>query len=175
MALAARQEQDYFRSAAAYDMFSGQAVRAVPAYEPLPEDVPQAEPRTRVRRESHLLTALCVMGAICVLFLVIFAHQRLYESTMDTARLQAELAALQEEQATLRSTYDNAVNLQGVEMAAVTRYNMGRPAAGQTVYLDLGGEDRAEVLQKKTSNVFTELADFVGEAFSALGTYLTAK
>ncbi len=174
MALAARREQDYFTNAA-YDLYSDQAVRAVPAYEPLPEDVPQAAPHTRVRRENHLLTALCVMGAICVLFLVIFAHQRLYESTMDTARLEAELAALQEEQAMLRSTYDNAVNLQGVEMAAVTQFNMGRPAAGQTVYLDLGGEDRAEVLQKKTTNVFTELADFVSEAFSALGTYLTVK
>lgn len=172
MALAARQEQDYLGSAA-YDIFSAQAARPIPAYEPLPEDVPQAMPHTRVRRENHLFTALCVVGAICILFLVIFAHQRLYEGTMTNARLEAELAALQEEQVILRSTYDKAVNLQGVEMAAVTQFNMGRPAAGQTVYLDLGGEDRAEVLQKKTTNVFTELADFVGEAFSALGTYLT--
>ncbi len=174
MAMAARKEQDYFTNAA-YDLYNGQAVRAVPAYEPLPEDVPQAQTHTRARRENHLFTALCVMGAICILFLVIFAHQRLYEGTMNNARLEAELAALQEEQALLRSTYDNAVNLQGVEMAAVTQFNMGRPAAGQTVYLDLGGEDRAEVLQKQKSNVFTELATFVGEAFSALGTYLTVK
>ena len=172
MAMAARKEQDYFTNAA-YDLYRNQAVHAVPAYEPLPEDVPQAQPHTRVRRENHLFTALCVVGAICVLFLVIFAHQRLYESTMHNARLEAELAVLQEEQATLRSTYDNAVNLQGVEMAAVTQFNMGRPAAGQTVYVDLGGEDRAEVLQKKKGNVFTELAQFIGDAFSSLGTYLT--
>jgi len=176
MAQAARKENDLYTMNTAYEFYGSQTAKRLPERELLPEERPQKQVRRRTARpEQVLITALGCMAAVCVMLLVLFAHQKLYETTYETARLQKELAALQEEQVNLRSAYDSAVDIAAVERMAVTELGMGRPVAGQTVYINLSGEDRAEVLQKENSSIFAELADFVSTAFLKLGAYLSVK
>lgn len=175
MAQAARKELDYLSGVAAYDMFANQPVRRAPEQEPLPQQTPSPELSYRVRPQNLLFIAVSCVAALCVLLLVLFAHQKVYEATYEVNKLQSQLAALQEEQVMLRSAYDSSVDLVGVEKRAVEELGMGRPVAGQTVYLDLSGEDRAEVLNQKEENLFTELSDFIATAFRNLGAYLSTK
>ena len=172
MALTARQENELFSGAAAYDLYGGQTAHAVPQREALPQDLPQAEPRRAVRRKGNFLTAVSCLAAACVMLLVLFAHQHLYEVTCQVAELESEFTAAQEQNVQLRSQYDNAVDLTTVEQVATTQLGMSRPAAGQTVYVNISGADRGEVLQKKAGGILTELSAFVGNAFATLGAYL---
>lgn len=176
MAQAALKENDLYGMNTAYEFYGSQTARRLPERELLPEEKPQKQVRRRTARpEQVFITALGCVAAVCVMLLVLFAHQKLYEATDETTRLQQELSALQEEQVNLRSAYDSAVDIAAVERMAVTELGMGRPVAGQTVYLNLSGEDRAEVLQKANDSIFAEMADFISAAFAKLGAYLSVK
>lgn len=174
MAQAALREDLY--SNTAYEFYGNQTARRLPQRELLPEEKPQKQLQHRTARpEQVFITVLgCVVAAV-VMLMVVFAHQKLYETTYKATALQNELSALQEEQVLLRSTYDSSVDITAVERVAVTELGMGRPVSGQTVYVNISGEDRAEVLQKEHDSVFVELADFVAGAFSKLAAYLHVK
>ena len=177
MAQALRQENDLFRGAAAYDLYSTSHAGVQPHFQPeeLPQDQPQEGAQRRTRPESHFVTVVGCLAAACIMLLVLFSHQRLYAASDRVAGLERELSALQEEQIQIRSAYDKAVDLVAIEQIATTRLGMSRPAAGQTVYLSLSGSDRGEVLQKENDGVFAQFAGFVREAFANLGAYLSQK
>jgi len=177
MAQALRQDSEFIRTNAAYDFYGA----AAPVWQPeteaeqLPQDRPQENPRRRSRPESHFMTVVGCLAAACVMLLVLFAHQRLYEATFEVSGLQKELSALQAEQIQIRSAYDNAVDLAEIERIATTRLGMNRPAAGQTVYLSLPGADRGEVLVAENDGVLAQFGRFVRDAFANLGAYLSQK
>lgn len=176
MAQAALKENNLYGMNTAYEFYGSQTARRLPERELLPQEKPQRQTQHRTARpEQVIITVLGCMAAICVMLLVLFAHQKLYEATDETTRLKQELSALQEEQVILRSAYDSAVDIAAVERMAVTELGMGRPVSGQTVYVNLSGEDRAEVLQQGSDSIFAELADFVSAAFQKLGAYLSVK
>ena len=175
MAQAVRQEDIFYHSAAAHDLYGAQSASRLPQPRELPRDLPQAEPRKREKPQNHLLTAVGCMACVCVMLLVIFAHQRLYETTCQVNTLQSQLSDLKADQLQLRSAYDKAVDLVAIEQTATTQLHMSRPAAGQTVYLNLAGADRGEVLRQTRGGVFAEVCDFVSGAFCNLGAYLSQK
>ncbi len=177
MAQALRQDNELFRGAAAYDLYSTVHASAQPQFQPeeLPQDQPREGAQRRTRPESHFVTVVGCLAAACIMLLVLFSHQRLYAASDEVASLKRELSALQADQIQIRSAYDNAVDLAEIERIATTRLGMSRPAAGQTVYLSLSGADRGEVLQKENEGVFAQFADFVCEAFANLGAYLSQK
>ena len=177
MAQALRQENDLFRGAAAFDLYSTAHANVQPQFQPeeLPQDHPQERTQRRTRPESHFITVVGCLAAACVMLLVLFSHQRLYAESDRVAQLQRELSALQADQIQIRSAYDKAVDLVAIEQIATTRLGMSRPAAGQTVYLSLAGSDRGEVLEKGNDGAFAQFAGFVREAFANLGAYLSQK
>ena len=171
MAQAIRQEALFYNQTA-QEYYGAQSPSRLPLPRELPQDLPQAEPRRRVKPQNHFLTVVSCFAAACVLLLVVFSHLRLYEASCQVTSLQNQLSDLRDEQIKLRSAYDKAVDLVAIEQMATTTLGMNRPAAGQTVYLNLSGNDRAEVLRPTRSGLFTELADFVCGAFQNLGAYL---
>ena len=175
MAQALRQENDLFRGAAAYDLYSSANATAQPQFQPeeLPQDHPRENVQRRTRPESHFVTVVGCLAAACIMLLVLFSHQRLYQESDRVTKLNRDLSALQADQIQIRSAYDKAVDLVAIEQIATTRLGMSRPAAGQTVYLSLSGSDRGEVLQKDNDGVFAQFAGFVREAFANLGAYLS--
>ena len=177
MAQVLRQDNELFSGAAAYDLFSTAQASAQPKFRPeeLPQDQPQEVAHRRTRPESHFVTVVGCLAAACIMMLVLFSHQRLYEESDRVAKLQKELSALQADQIQIRSAYDNAVDLVAIERIATTRLGMSRPAAGQTVYLSLSGSDRGEVLQKGNDGKLAQFAGFVRDAFANLGAYLSQK
>ena len=173
MAYAATKRNMSFNGAAAYDLYSQSTAVRRQRQNQLPQDRPQARPQTQSRHQSALLTGVEIAAAAVVLLLVLFSQMKLYEATSQVSSLQNQLAALQEEQLLLRSRYDSSVDLTAIEEIAVTQLGMSRPVSGQTVYVNLSGTDRAEVLTGSRSGVFEEISDTVRDAFSNLGEYLS--
>lgn len=171
MAYAALKENSIYQGAAAYDLY-GTAVRR-PRENRLPQDRPQVRPRTRTRSQSPLILIMEVAAAAVVLLLVVFSQMKLYEVSSQVSTLQQRFSSVQEEQALLRSRYDSAVDLAAIEAIAVEQLGMSRSAAGQTVYVNLSGSDRAEVLTNAGGGIFSDIARTVREAFSNLGEYLS--
>ena len=174
MAQAIRQE-DLFFNQTAQDYYGAQSASRLPLPRELPQDLPQAEPRRRAKPQNHAVTVIGCLACAIVMLMVVFSHLRLYEASCQVTALQNQLSDLREEQLQLRSAYDKAVDLVAIEQMATSTLGMSRPAAGQTVYLNLSGSDRAEVLRPTRSGLFTELADFVCGAFQNLGAYLAQK
>ena len=158
--------------AAAYDLYRySSAARRMP-----PAQAPETEVRTRTQaapvRSSALMNALFLMAALMGMILIIFSNARLNESGNAVIVLENRLADLQEEQMRLQSEYEKSVDLAAIEAVATTELGMSRPVSGQTVYINLSGEDRGEVLQAK-QGLFGRAAKSVSEAFSSLGEYLS--
>jgi len=174
MAQTAFQNTTFTPGAAARDLYQGGAQQQ-PRREQLPQERPVASPHTRVRPENHLLTVVGCLAAACVLLLVLFSHQRLFEATQELSRMERQLSQLQEEQIKLRSQYDKAVDLAAVERTATTTLGMSRPVSGQTVYLSFTDGERVEVLKKENDSIFAQVSRFVCGAFSDLGAYLTQR
>lgn len=173
MAYAATKRNMGYNGAAAYDLYGQQTAVRRQRQDRLPQDRPQARPQTKARPQSAFLTAVELAAAAVVLLLVVFSQMKLYEVTSQVNALQTELTALQEQQVLLRSEYDSSVDLAAIEEIAVSQLGMSRPAGGQTVYVNLSGTDRAEVLTQGRSGLFSGVTRLVGEAFSNLGEYLS--
>lgn len=173
MAYAVTKRNMGYNGAAAYDLYGQESAARRPERDRLPQDRPQARPQTKTRPQSALLTAVELAAAAVVLILVIFSQMKLYEVTSQVNTLQTELSSLQEQQALLRSEYDSSVDLAAIEDVAMNQLGMSRPVAGQTVYVNLSGMDRAEVLTEGHGGFFSSVTGLVSEAFSNLGEYLS--
>ncbi len=158
--------------AAAYDLYGDDAAIQRKQEEPLP--VKRAAARRARRKEPVLdLTAvLCIVAAFCALFVMLFSYVRTYEANTRYSLLEKELAELQEERGQLLSRYDSMLDLRAIEQDAIERLGMTKPFGGQTVYVNLSGSDRGEVLDPK-NNALEDAAMMFREAFAALGAYLS--
>ena len=118
------------------------------------------------------MNALFLLAALTGMILIIFSNARLNEAGNAVIALETRLAQLQEEQMRLQSEYEKSVDLATIEAIATTELGMSRPVSGQTVYINLSGEDRGEVLTARQGH-FGRAARFTSEAFSSLGEYLS--
>ena len=130
----------------------------------LPEQQ-QAAPRRVHVRAKLVLSPFAVVGFAMVsvmLFMMLSAYVRLYETTTDVADLNSELSSLQEQQAVLTTQYESKIDLSHIEEMATGELGMVKPGSGQTVYVDLAGPDEARVITPDRG----EAARTVWQAFS---------
>ena len=160
-----------YNGAAAYDLY-GNAARRQDREPSLPEERIVARQARRKEPVLDLPAALCIVAAFCALFVMLFSYVRTYEANTRYSKLEKQLAELQEERDQLLSQYDSMLDLRAIEQDATERLGMTKPFGGQTVYVNLSGTDRGEVLDAK-HNALEDAALMFREAFAALGAYLS--
>lgn len=158
-------------NSAAFDVYQNAAPRTAP--QGLPEELPKegARPSERRRITAAPFTVFAAVAAVLMIVLVVFGYVQLYEATSRAAKLQSDLNDLQRTQAQLLSKYESHINLQEIEKRA-TELGLSTPRQEQIVYLDLSGEDTAEIYHEKTTGVFTEVVQAVEQSVTELIAYL---
>ena len=157
-----------YNGAAAYDLYNSSAVRR---HDPLPRDRQRAQARQQAPA-LDLTTVLCIVLAFAAILLMLFSYVRVYEANTKCSELEKKLTELQEQRDLLKSRYDSMLDLRAIELDATERLGMTKPVGGQTVYVNLSGTDRGEVLDAKSS-ALEDAAQMFREAFAALGAYLS--
>lgn len=137
----------------------------------LPEErsVPRPKP-VRVRAKL-VLSPFALVGAAMVavmLFMMISAYVRLYETTTQTAALTSELSELQAQQAILTTQYESRIDLSHIEEMATSELGMVKPGSDQTIYLDLAGPDEARVITPDRGKTARTVSDAFSESVSDL-------
>lgn len=160
--------------AAAYDVRAYGNTAPEIQHPKLPQE--RRQPARRVRVKAKLAVSpfgiLGIMAAACMLVLVIFGYVQLYEATTEVSDLSAQLATLNAENQTLRSEYESKIDLSAIEKRA-SELGMIQAGAGQTVYLNLSGSDRAEVLQEEKGNGIAALFEAIKSSVESLVSYLS--
>lgn len=160
-----------YNGAAAYDLYGNTAVRQRSEKESLPQERTSA--RARHKEPALSLSAVfCIVAAFCSLFVILFSYVRTYEANTRYSELMQDLSALQEERDQLLNRYDSMLDLQAIEAVATEQLGMTKPFGGQTVYVNLSGTDRGEVIDAKVSPI-EETVEMFREAFAELGAYLS--
>ena len=140
----------------------------------LPQE--RRQPARKVRVKAKLAVSpfgvFGLMAAACMLVLVIFGYVQLYEATTEVSNLSDQLASLNEENQTLRTTYESKIDLSAIEKRA-TELGMIQSGAGQTVYLNLSGSDRAEVLREEEQNGLASVFEAIKSSVESLVSYLS--
>ena len=140
----------------------------------LPQE--RRQPVRRVRVKAKLAVSpfgvVGILASACMLVLVIFGYVQLYEAKTQVSDLNDQLTALNAENQTLRSEYESKIDLSAIEKRA-TELGMIQAGAGQTVYLNLSGSDRAEVLGEARANGLTSLFEAIKSSVESLVSYLS--
>lgn len=161
---------------AAYDLrrYGSAAPQRAPG-RGLPEERRRPAPVRRVRAKLAV-APFAVLGMVAVmgmLILVVFSYVRLYEAKSQVGQLTEELTTLQQEQDALTSEYESKIDLVAIEERA-RAMGMVQPTSVQTVYLDLSGTDRAEVLQEEeASGPLASLLEAFRSSVESLVSYLS--
>ena len=141
---------------------------AAPELKPRPElpeeRITHRKKTVRVKAKasfSPFVVAGLAMVAV-MLFMMISAYVRLYETTAEVSELTETLSVLQQEQTTLMSQYESRIDLAHIEAMAASELGMMKPGSDQTVYVNLAGPDQAEVI----TNDKSEAAHTIWQAFS---------
>lgn len=136
--------------AAAYDVRAYET--ALPKRKParLPEERPQPRkaPAQRVVRAKLPVMPGAVLGFVAIavmVVMVIFGQVELYEATSMASDLSSQLQETVQANETLQTEYESKIDLDAIEKRAA-ELGMVQPSANQTVYLDLTGTDRGEVI-----------------------------
>lgn len=161
-----------YNGAAAYDLnIRGNAVEQ-PRPSRLPEERPRRAPAVRTKPASVFLAVATILALACVMAVLVFAHGRLYDVTSRVSSQKSELAELEKQRALLEGQYNSMIDYRAIEEEATTRLGMSKPTTGQTVYVNLSGADRAEVLSGR-GGLLSQVGKLVSDAFAGLGEYLS--
>lgn len=141
-----------------YNHGSAAPAREYPQETTRPVENPYTQERVRQRQRARAaaeaqnvqgLSFFAVVGAVVVvalMFFVVLAHISYTEISSENARLNAQLAALNEQHRRLEITFESVVCMNEVERYARDVLGMSRPGVGQTGFLIGTASDRAEVL-----------------------------
>ena len=149
----------------------GSAVRQ-PRHRTLPADRPQKRAENGTSAVSVPLTVLGILAAMCILLILVFAHNRLYAVTSEISASRVRPETLQEERDKLAGQYNGMIDYRMIEAEATERLGMTKPNGSQTVYVNLAGADRGEVLHGES--MLGSLSGLMKEGFSNLSVYLSA-
>ncbi len=134
---------------------------------------PKVKPRTKVKtrtvvrehtKEAPGISVVSILGfmlAAALLVMSLLAHVQLTEVSAKTGEMQAQLAALKEEETQLVMAYENAFNLTEVESYATGVLGMSRASADQVVTLNMDKADKAVVLKQDKSSFGEEIKGLV--------------
>ena len=139
-------------------------------------------PEERVRPERHrtvkgktTIAPFSLIGSMitaCMLILVVFGYVQLYEATEEVSQLKSELSSLQQEQVVLESLYEGSIDLEYVQTQAAAM-GFGVPDRDQVVYLNLTGEDKAEIYHVEKLNIFQRIFSAIENSAGGLVEYLS--
>lgn len=157
--------------AAAYDVnyTDYQYGTAAPARKPAqkPRKKPAHRKQAKARMTIAPMAVAGVMLAGIMLLLVVCGYVQLYEATAQVSLLEDEIVILQEKNERLQSAYDEAIDLTAVE-AAATELGMHIPNSHQTVYLNLSGRDKAEILTVEETGIVGSFFEAISSAGHSL-------
>lgn len=157
---------------------------AVPERIALPKEktvsLPKEQTRKKVKTTSKVIErpymklsfrmVALYTAAVALLMVIVYSNMQLSQIQKNNAQLRAELAALQRQESGLRNQIENNMQLSEVERYAKSELGMVKPDADQIIYIDLAGEDHAEVIEQKTfwetiSEMFSSALVQAGEFF----------
>lgn len=130
---------------------------------------PKVKPRTKtktrtaVREKSEssqgisLLSVLGFIVAAALLVLTLLANVQLTEVSAQTAELQTQLSALQEEEKQLLIAYEDTFNLTEVERYVTGVLGMSRASSDQVITLNLEKADKAVIIKDETPSFGEEV------------------
>lgn len=157
--------------AAAYDVNYTQYQHgtAAPARKPAQAPRKKTAPHKHARAKMVVapMSVIGIMLAGIMMLLVVCGYVQLYEATSQVSQLEDEIVLLQEKNERLQSAYDEAIDLDAVE-AAATELGMHAPNSRQTVYLNLSGRDKAEILTVEEKGFFGNFVEAVSGAGHSL-------
>lgn len=163
--------------AAAYDVYAWQNTSAAPQRKPAPQQLPEERPVPQRRQRVKARTALApftlfgVLTVACLLVLVVFGYVQLFEASSKVSELESRLESLQEEQTLLQSRYEARIDLDAIE-AAAGELGLAKPVQTQIVYVNLAGQDGAEIYQEEKTSVVGEIFGAMEQSVSNLIAYL---
>lgn len=146
------------------------------AAQPIPAALPEEKVSSKKQKAPKAkleIAPLAAIGLAVVVFLlamVLYSYVQLYEATNQAGDLRAELTAAQNETAKLRSAYESRINLDEIE-ARAKELGMSTPTAKQTVYINVAGADRAEVLQVDERSFLQKALDAMTGSFRGILEY----
>ncbi len=167
---------EYYNGSAAYQIYPDYQGTAAPEIEHqgLPEErqLPQKKKRVKAKTVVAPFAVVGLLAVTCMLILVVFGYVQLYEASEQVSTLQSELSQLQEEQVVLESLYEEGIDLTYIEERAA-ELGFSLPTADQTVYLNLSGDDQAEIYQSENTNIFQRIIQAIERSASGLVEYLS--
>lgn len=155
----------------AYDLYQNTEPKRRPLE--LPEELPREE-AAQPQRAVRTFAPFSVFGiALCfvMIMLVVFGNVQFYEAKSRAAELKSQLYSLQQTQTQLMSKYESRIDLREIEKRA-NELGLTTPRSEQIIYLDLSGEDNAEIYHEKTTSMFVEVVQAVEQSVAELIAYL---
>lgn len=166
MAAAAVKKNRYNRPRAtygsvAYDLdYGGGAAVARPAGgaeilqpRPLVRPRERAATRTKVRvREAGKVSVFAVVGFLAIgvfAVLVLMSGIQLTALSDDIAALNQQMDSLRSEESRLRTDYELAFDLTGIEQAVTANGSMVKPQSEQVIYLDISEPDNVVLFEEE--------------------------
>lgn len=119
-------------------------------YERRPETAAERNARRRAQlkasvRPAQKVSATALLGFVCTAFLMVvllLCHVRLNTISRSIVSMKAEIKALEVEQVSLLTQYEQTFDLSAVKEAALAA-GMHQPSESQIYYINLPGEDQA--------------------------------
>ena len=122
----------------------------------------QADKQARQRQQRRaavrqaqpipLAAVLCCGVIACLAVLVIACHVKVNAISNDIVAMKRQIEVLEQEQVALRTHYEQAFDLTGVEENAEAT-GMTQPSEGQVFYINLPGQDQTVVYQQTGDGV----------------------
>ncbi len=96
-------------------------------------------------RKSSVRVISSVMVMLAVAFLILYRYSVIVEQNEQISDLKSQYEELADANKRLQVTIDSSLNLANIEEIAINRLGMRKPEKYQTVYINVTGDDYAEV------------------------------
>ncbi len=123
----------------------------------------QRQQRRAAVREAQpipLAAVLCCGVIACLAVLVIICHVKVNAISTDIVAMKRQIEVLEQEQVALRTHYEQAFDLTGVEKNAEAA-GMTQPSEGQVFYINLPGQDQTVVYNQMGDGILGRIFDAV--------------
>jgi len=123
-----------------------QAVAAEQAEAPI-RVLPRTAARAQVSLRPLLRGATVFFCVVALMLFIVYAYTQTAEMANTSQRLARDIARLQQEGTVLKKQKSDRIDWTEIERIAVEELGMVKPARNQILYINLSGEDHAEVLR----------------------------
>lgn len=129
-------------------------------YERRPETALERNARRRAQAKANLrpaqkVSAMALLGFVCTAFLMVvllLCYVRLNTISRSIVSMKADIKALEVQQVSLLTQYEQTFDLSAVKEAALAA-GMRQPSESQIYYINLPGEDQATAYQPQNNPI----------------------